>query len=785
MALSDSLVSQFAKLMKTPESQPETKTVTGTAKLYAGKIYVQLDGSDQLTPIASSTVGMKDGDRVTVEIKNHSASVTGNATDPAASSGTVGDLTDKVEDNSNKIAEFDNVIADVVTTDDLEAINANIENLVADNVTITGKLDAVEASIDNLEAENVTITGNLDAISADIDQLHADMLTADVADLKYATIENLEATNADIHNLEADYGDFKDLTTENFGAVNATIANLDAEKLDAEQAELHYANIDFANIGDAAIENFFAKSGMIGDLVVDDGHVTGTLVGVTIKGDLIEGGTVVADKLVILGDDGLYYKLNTNGESVSSEQTEYNSLNGSVITAKSITAEKVNVSDLVAFNATIGGYHITDSSLYSGVKSSALNTTRGVFMNDDGEFALGDSQNYLRFFKDPSDSQYKLDISAASIKLGASGQSIEDKFDDIDDQLQNVDVDVSVGGRNLILHSESFSATKSSSANFQMDVSLTDYGREVLQTADQITMTFSYSVPSGSTGVIKVIPRTSPEEEGIESYASTDYNESYMDPIPEWPSLSQANEGMFTYTIAVNETYRQNLSDFLVETSGVSSGSTVTLSHVKLEIGKTKTDWTPAPEDMVTGSQITDLENSLQATINRVSAAEIEIDGVNASISMLVTDENGSSMMTQTADGGWTFNMSAIQSTLDSVADQVDELGSQYGNVQNMVDEAQATIDSVKEIPSYVKITQTESGDPALILGRDDSEFKLQITNTEMSFLQGTQRIAYITNRKLYIQASTVTDELQIGDMPGYIWKRRENNHLGLRYITG
>ena len=110
---------------------------------------------------------------------------------------------------------------------------------------------------------------------------------------------------------------------------------------------------------------------------------------------------------------------------LSAEQTDYNSLNGSVITAKSITAEKVAVDDLVAFGATIGGFHITDSALYSGVKTSANNTTRGTFMNDDGEFAVGDGSNYVKFFKD-TDGQYKLAISASSIKFGTSGPAIDE-----------------------------------------------------------------------------------------------------------------------------------------------------------------------------------------------------------------------------------------------------------------------------------------------------------------------------------------------------------------------
>lgn len=425
MGLSSELISQFVKITKDEPKPSNGKTVTGTATLYDGKIYVQLDGSDQLTPILSSTAGVKDGDRVTVLIKDHSATVTGNTSSPSAGQG---DIEDAKTEIGNKISEVEILIADKVDTIEFNAEKARIDDLEAENVTIKGDLTAVNAKIDDIEAGTVT-TDDLEAINADIENLKATKIDADIADLKYATIGSLEATNADIHNLEVDYGSFKDLTTEKLSAVDAEITKLDTEKLSADEAELKYANIDFANIGKAAIENFFSKSGMIGDLVVGDGTITGTLVGVTIKGDLIEGGTVVADKLVLKGTDGLYYKLNTTGETVSAEQTEYNSLNGSIITAKSVTAEKINVNDLVAFGATIGGFKITEDSLYSGVKESADNTTRGIFMGDDGQFAVGDSSNFLKFYKD-TDGTWKLAISASQIKLGTSGKDIEEVVSD-------------------------------------------------------------------------------------------------------------------------------------------------------------------------------------------------------------------------------------------------------------------------------------------------------------------------------------------------------------------
>ena len=140
---------------------------------------------------------------------------------------------------------------------------------------------------------------------------------------------------------------------------------------------------------------------------------------------------------MIKGDDGLYYKLNTDGMDVEAEQTEYNSLNGSIIRAKSITATKIAVDDLVAFDATIAGFNITDEAIYSGVKESALNTTRGIYLGKDGQLAFGDSNNYLRFYKDSS-GRYKLEISAESMNFSSTGASVEDTINDINDKVDSV-----------------------------------------------------------------------------------------------------------------------------------------------------------------------------------------------------------------------------------------------------------------------------------------------------------------------------------------------------------
>lgn len=471
MALDTNLINAFAEQVTSAEDMVDSgEYYNGTVKIIDGKNYVQIDGSSTITPVAVSSVGLKDGNRVSCTIKDHRLSVIANMSDPSVNK-------TEVDEISTKIIEVNTLLAEKVSTKDFEAKIADIENLKADKATIedlkadmltvdsadiryakVADLEATDARIDNLKAgmvtaddiaakyatiENLkatnetvtnlqgtyatfekTVTEELKAKQAAIDKLDADKLNANDADIKYATIKNLDAAKADISDLSAKQATFESATAGNFTAVNADIENLRANKMDVDTANAKFANIDFANITEAAVKKIFSDSGIIKDLIVSEGKITGELVGVTIKGDLIEGGTVIADKLVVKGSNGLYYKLNTDGVTTEAEQTEYNSLNGSVITAKSITATKIAVDDLVAFGATIAGYTIKDHALYSGAKTSATNGTRGVYMNDDGEFSVGDASNFIRFWKD-TDGKYKLAISAQSITMSSSGKSVE------------------------------------------------------------------------------------------------------------------------------------------------------------------------------------------------------------------------------------------------------------------------------------------------------------------------------------------------------------------------
>lgn len=91
MALSNELASQFAKLTVGNKNEKRETTVFGTVIEYDGSKYIRFDGSELLTPV-NTTVDMNPGERVTVLLKHHSATVTGNLSSPAVRTETVTDV---------------------------------------------------------------------------------------------------------------------------------------------------------------------------------------------------------------------------------------------------------------------------------------------------------------------------------------------------------------------------------------------------------------------------------------------------------------------------------------------------------------------------------------------------------------------------------------------------------------------------------------------------------------------------------------------------------------------
>lgn len=122
MNLPQDLITAFAKITNDNKKDKNETVLYGTTVIQNGVKYVKIDGSDVLTPVQSTAI-IRSGARVTIMLKNHQAIVTGNLTDPSASSEDVSGFLDSKVD----ISEFELTISELLAT--IDALTKRIEQL--------------------------------------------------------------------------------------------------------------------------------------------------------------------------------------------------------------------------------------------------------------------------------------------------------------------------------------------------------------------------------------------------------------------------------------------------------------------------------------------------------------------------------------------------------------------------------------------------------------------------------------------------------------------------------
>ena len=190
MGLSNDLISQFAKITNDQKvSRIDEVTLYGEVVKCEDTIYVKFDGSQELTPVTTVTerdeegnitnfkygaASVKTGDRVSVLLKNHSATITGNLSDPPMGRAEV-----KINDDSivAKVGEDVKV--------QIDALGVKITGLTE----FTNGLEKGTTSIDGgciktgtIDAERINLKGSMFyQYSVDgVNDWHEDQTSADV-----------------------------------------------------------------------------------------------------------------------------------------------------------------------------------------------------------------------------------------------------------------------------------------------------------------------------------------------------------------------------------------------------------------------------------------------------------------------------------------------------------------------------------------------------------------------------------------------------------------------------
>lgn len=192
-----------------------------------------------------------------------------------------------------------------------------------------------------------------------------------------------------INKLTVDEADARYISVDKIDAITLTVEKAVVEKLSADFADIHLANIDVADIG-----KFYADSGLLKDVTIVDGHITGELNAVRINADVIKSGTLAVDRLLVTGKNSIVYQINVNSSGLSLEELSdekyqkyingtdivANSITANQIATKSITADQIDVESIFAQDITATG-KITGLNLVSTTID-----TPGFKVDENGKF---------------------------------------------------------------------------------------------------------------------------------------------------------------------------------------------------------------------------------------------------------------------------------------------------------------------------------------------------------------------------------------------------------------
>ena len=157
------------------------------------------------------------------------------------------------------------------------------------------------------------------------------------------------------------------------------------------------------------------------------------------------------------------------------------------------------------------------------------------------------------------------------------------------------------------------------------------------------------------------------------------------------------------------------------------------LRHVKLEKGNKATDWSPAPEDMTAA-----------------------LAGTNESLTNAIADIGR-------IDVGLT----------DMKTDTAADLATMGSSIETLQGALNTEVEARKQWFNF-------KASEGLRIGENDSAFHTLVTSTSMEFKNGGTTLATASGSEFEAPVMRVTNELHMG---GWMWARRDNSHLSLKWI--
>lgn len=225
--------------------------------------------------------GIKEKQRI-VKLKEYPKEPEKNSCELSNTTLTFEELQDRLEAAAKAVEDITNADG---TVNGYYVHGVEADGIVGIEVVINGSsaIKDINEELSSVSGAIVDINGSLSDAVARIGTLETTALTATEADLKYATIEQLNVTNQTVHFIQGDYADFKTVTTEELAAKGALIENIQG---------------DLANYKTTVTEELITAKGWMLEGAIGDAQIS------SLSANKIKTGTIDTALVTVASADG-------------------------------------------------------------------------------------------------------------------------------------------------------------------------------------------------------------------------------------------------------------------------------------------------------------------------------------------------------------------------------------------------------------------------------------------------------------------------------------------------
>lgn len=195
-----------------------------------------------------------------------------------------------VENITNTDGTVNGVYVHGVEADGIVGIETVINN--------SSSVQNLNTQVSEVQEGLSVVNGELSIAVAKIGTLETTALTAATADLRYATIEQANILEADIHALEVDYGDFKTLTAEEFAAQTAEIEQLSGDFASFKEGEFETLKSQYAAFETTMTQELITAKGWMLEGAIGNAQIS------DVSANKLQAGTINTALVTVTGSDG-------------------------------------------------------------------------------------------------------------------------------------------------------------------------------------------------------------------------------------------------------------------------------------------------------------------------------------------------------------------------------------------------------------------------------------------------------------------------------------------------